>query len=298
LRVRDDDGNEVSDTITIHAIMRWHKVNESSIFAQNAQLVYFSKKLWLYNGGKGGDSSKIWSSSDSGRTWVSQSNSQRFGICDSFSLIALPNKLVKTNAFIVSGQTSMFLKDVWSSADGIKWHADTLRGQYPTYNPPPAPCLFTYQNKVYQLDYGSNVIWSADTSNTVKWDSVSDLSSLNRENYRILPFQNKYFLLGGTVNLIPQIDVLESSNLGSWTTQTSSAGFPRSDSFHCTVFEGKLWVIAGDVNGQSALYSGDGVNWKTASAQIPSPFQLTVSDDGNCLWILGDGALWYSTDAP
>jgi hypothetical protein len=295
LRVRDD---EVSDTVTIHAAMKWHKVNESSIFAQDAQLVYFSKKLWLYNGGKGGDTSEIWSSNDSGKTWVSQSNSQRFGICDSFSLIALPNKIVKTNSFIVSGQTSMFLKDVWSSVDGIKWHADTLRAQYPTYNPPPAPCLFSYQNKVYQLDYGTNAIWAADTSNTVKWDSVADLSSLNRQNYSIVPFQNKYFLLGGTVNLVPQIDVLESSNLAIWATQTSSAGFPRSASFHCTVFGDKLWVIAGDASGQSAFYSSDGINWKTASAQIPSPFQLTVSDDGNCLWILGDGVLWYSTDAP
>jgi hypothetical protein len=105
-------------------------------------------------------------------------------------------------------------------------------------------------------------------------------------------------LVGGSINQVPQIDVLVSTDLISWTTATNNAGFPRRayDSFG--VYGGKMWAIGGDANGQDAWYSADGITWKLATNQFPATTHFTASDDLNCLWLMGNGGIWYCTDKP
>ena len=126
---------------------------------------------------------------------------------------------------------------------------------------------------------------------------------------------SKLWVIGGQPNAggTYSSEVWCSPNGTTWTKKSASAAFGPLAYFGCTVFNNKMWVVAGATNSTTTtnkVYSSsDGITWNSAPGTpafgARSGLTCLAFDDGSGmkLWILGGGdynnptaEVWCSAD--
>ncbi len=122
------------------------------------------------------------------------------------------------------------------------------------------------------------------------------------------PGVEKMWIIGGYNNGYFN-DVWCSSDGIFWTQTTSNAGFGNRAEQSTVVYNGLMWVIAGDITSNictnDVYSSGDGVNWAqvASNAGFPKRKQHSSVVFNNKMWVIGGydnssyyNDVWYSSN--
>jgi hypothetical protein len=212
--------------------------------------------------------------------------------------------------------TSQFVKDVWSSNDGITWTEATASAAFPERY---GHTCVAFNNKMWVISgseygiQGYNDVWSS--SDGITWMMVTDsVSWTGRWNHTSVVFDNKIWIIGGyyySGNWLK--DVWYSSDGITWSQATDSAAFSGREGHSSVVFNNKMWVIGGRDSIWTAKNdvwsSSDGITWTqvTASAAFAGRYLHTSVVYDNKMWVIGGqdnrsgqaqyfNDAWYSSD--
>ncbi len=154
------------------------------------------------------------------------------------------------------------------------------------------------------------------------WSAATTQAAFSaRMGQTSLAYNNQMWVIGGSDILGFNNDVWSSSDGVSWTSVLGSTPSPGSHQFpgrtlHTSlVYNNKMWVIGGQVQGSpyslnDVWSSSDGVSWTQvlADTSSPGPNQFSEREElaalvyNNKMWVIGgfanspEGDVWYSTD--
>ncbi len=142
------------------------------------------------------------------------------------------------------------------------------------------------------------------------WQQAADPEFVERENFTVLVFQNKLWVIGGHTRPTALLaDVWSSSDGNSWIQVSEDAAFGARQSPLGLVFDNRMWIIGGfDAESEplnDVWSSTDGTTWVcvTDSAEFSGRYAHSgaVSDDR--MWVIGGRTdqgdmndVWYSAD--
>ena len=153
-----------------------------------------------------------------------------------------------------------YLNDVWSTSDGSNWtqvsssagfsgryrHKITVlngkmwvMGGYTAGS----TCINGSVSDVWSSSDGSN--WTQVTTSAA-WKGGTN--GCHRNSFGLVPFNEKLWVIGG-YDGSQYNDTWYSSDGSSWTQSLSNASFSARHGHAVTVFDNKVWVIAGLVGG-------------------------------------------------
>ena len=155
----------------------------------------------------------------------------------------------------------------------------------------------------------NDVWWSGDGSN---WhQAISNAAFPPTMWHTSVVFDGKMWIIGGfaRVDGSPRYvnDVWSSSDGITWNHVTSEAPFTPRVSHTSTVFDNKIWVIAGrsDSYKNDVWWSSDGISWNQTTSDAgftPRDSHTSVSFD-NKMWVIGGEIVgtkfsdaWWSID--
>ncbi|GEM_PF-866039 len=219
--------------------------------------VVYRDKMWLVGGdvNQGHYQSDIWNSAN-GIDWTLVNKDAK----PPWGKRALHHTLVfRDKIWLLGGQTmpafapsrEIFYRDIWTTEDGLRWSPVTPREPY----------------------------WSA---RGMIGGSVV--------------FGGRMWILGGGTYDTPQTaernyynDVWSSADGVQWKQHLSQAPWPPRQYHHVTVYDGRMWVLAGYRAGDrnDVWYSSDGENWYR---QFGTPWQERHAASV----FVHDGSLWMA----
>ncbi|MEK6793392.1 MAG: hypothetical protein AABZ39_01350 [Spirochaetota bacterium] len=129
-----------------------------------------------------------------------------------------------------------------------------------------------------------------------------------RAGHRMLTYNNKMWVMTGSLGATYSNDVWSSSTGSNWTLETDSA-FTTAGRLHsgAAVFHSAMWVIGGNIPGTSysndVWYSLNGSSWtKVGTFSLPR-YGHTLLVYNSKLWLIGGETassvtndVWYSSD--
>jgi len=200
---------------------------------------------------------------------------------------------------------TVYLRDLWCSADGKNWTLVTEKTPYDVFSR-----TVVFKDKVWA--FGSSV-WNSDDG--VHWNKVSDKPSGGSTRLGTIVFKDRIWQVGGK-------RVQWTEDGVNWTCVTDNAPYGSHGSCTVNSYAGKLWLMAGNkrvVNDPPEKHyrkytslndvwcSEDGVNWECVLEHAPwAPRMWPVSAvyDGK-LWLIGGfdnanaknlGDVWFTKD--
>jgi hypothetical protein len=271
VRVTDDDGNVVLDSVKINVGI-FKLATDSADFStrEGHSSVVFNNKIWVIAGDY---SSTIWLSdawySEDGILWLPATRQAAFkGRVGQTSLV------YNNEMWVIGGLYShdSLMNDVWFSSDGGIWTQSTSAAQF---SPRCGHASVSFNNKMWviggvgyqgpnNLVYYNDVWYSTDGATWVQATANAGFSP--RRDYSSLVFNNKIWVIAGDCDSPGHgSDVWYSEDGITWIQATANAGFSPRHSHSSLVFDNKMWVIAGeDYSGgllSDAWYSTDGIIW-------------------------------------
>jgi leucine-zipper-like transcriptional regulator 1 len=312
VRITDDDGNVVLDTLGINVNM-FTLVKDSAAFdiREGHSSVVFNNRMWVIAGVT--SSMGIFSSSDSwysedGISWVSATQQASFQSRSFHTSVVFDNKI-----WVIGGDhMATALNDVWNSSDGSSWIQSTPAAQF---SPRAGHASVVFDNKMWviagsdSLGYRNDVWYSGDG---ISWTLATANALFSpRTGHSSVVFDNKMWVIAGLDDSGRRNDVWNSSDGVTWTQATANAGFPPRCAHSSVVFDNKMWVIAGADNSgytSDAWYSTDGATWIQASANAgfsQRAYHSSIVFD-NKMWVIAgysgnsgtffyiDSDVWYS----
>jgi hypothetical protein len=326
VRVTDDDGNVIVDTLLVNVVMFVAATNSASFGDRSGHTsVVFDNKIWMIAGGgpflSSFEHSDAWYSGD-GISWLSATQQAPFPGRAYHTSLVFDNKLWVIGGAGSSSGNSIPMNDVWSSIDGSNWTQSTPSAQF---SPRYGYASVVFDNKMWIIGgeggnntnynsyyYYDNDVWYS--TDGVTWiQATANAGFSPRSGHSCIVFNNMMWVIAGKDSSGPRNDVWFSSNGITWTQSTSSAAFSPRNGHSSVVFGNKMWVIAGcgalwqSESDEDAWYSTDGATWTLADAKCgfsPRSGHSSVVF-GNKMWVIGgflysilgnsDSDVWYSS---
>ncbi|MDP3999737.1 MAG: hypothetical protein Q8P76_04095 [bacterium] len=172
-----------------------------------------------------------------------------------------------------------------------------------------------WKQKIYLLlalagiGFIAGTVFAADAG--VRWfqtDPVAGAIWTARNGHSALVFNNKMWILGGTLSPGYKNDVWLSFNGINWVQRTPSAAWQARTEHASLVFNNKMWVLGGSISTgfkNDVWSSADGFTWnsETAAAAWPARDRHASLVFNNKMWILGGSTsagskndVWSSVD--
>jgi hypothetical protein len=225
-----------------------------------AGYVVFKDKMWIVggDGNQGHYQNDVWSSDD-GKSWKLVNDKVPWGPRALHYTVAWRGKV-----WVMGGQTvpsvaaaqEVFYRDVWTSADGVRWDRLTPREQ-----------CWGARGKIGGSAVFQDRIWvlGGGTYHTPKRPAAVDYN-----------------------------DVWSTADGVNWKRHVERAPWEARTYHDVAIFDGRMWVLEGTSigtgNRKDVWYSADGVNWY----EVPgSPWQArhaaSVFVHDNALWLVAGG---------
>jgi leucine-zipper-like transcriptional regulator 1 len=214
--------------------------------------VVFDNRIWVI-GGRNTTSwdplNDVWFSTD-GVNWTLATKEAPFAPRWDFGLTLLDNEM-----WVIGGsEDGPVHNDVWHSPDGVNWTQATDNAGF---SPRMDLTATTFEGKIWVtggFDWVShfNDIWCSE--NGVNWTQVTNHAPYPARRYHTTAVADgRMWVIGGIGGENPYnwkylTDVWYTQNGIDWTEATTDAGFPGRYDFSTTVFDNKIWVIAGTFN--------------------------------------------------
>lgn len=279
-------------------------------------VIEFNGRLWVLGGyrwdwAKGRDIlyNDVWSSAD-GTEWTLESAAAPWQSRRDHGAVVFDNRLWILGGRRV-GSALLWLRDVWSSADGVNWVPET---QAAAWTPRGLHGVEVHAGLMWVIGgHNLNDVWSSPDG--VNWTEETAFAPwAARAGNTTAAFDSRLWVLGGADTAWNVLsDVWSSVDGVNWTLETAAAQWPPR-SGHVTVALGnRLWVYGGgtfdDVWSSpdgiawtpepaapwfrrdasvGAVY--DGRLWLLGGSHQPSHFRLCFND----VWASADGANWSS----
>lgn len=321
VRVTDDDGNVVLDTVGI-PISMFGIAADSAAFGSRAAhtSVVFNNKMWAIGGYDytASNHNDAWYSSD-GVSWTLASQNSACLMRQNHTSIVFNNKM-----WIIGGVSpsagGILYNDIWSSSDGITWLQSTQAAQF---TPRQSHSSVVFNSKMWVIggvgSYPNSTLYNDVWCSTdgITWiQATANAGFLPRSGHSSVAYNNLMWVIGGSTRQTTgnpfSNDVWYSSDGVTWTQATSNAAFSKRAGHSSVVFDNKMWVLGGNDNSGymkgDAWYSTDGVNWTEASSTAFSPRSGQTSVVfNNKMWVIGGilydkitdytdySDVWYST---
>jgi hypothetical protein len=299
-RATDDDGNVVTDPLSVTINMFKLATNSPGYGTrQGHSSVVFNNKMWLIGGCNYLEFyvPDAWYSED-GVSWLAATQQ------DSCLMRGGHTSLVFNNLLWIIGGgyagAPSLMNDVWHSSDGKSWTQATSAAQF---SPRSGHTSVLFNNEMWVIGGASNSangtgiyrndVWHS--SDGVTWiQATANAAFPPRSYHSSVVFNNMIWIIGGIgqqgAGSSFYNDVWYSSDGIIWTQATASAGFSPRYCLSSTVFDNKIWVIAGEDSSNmrgDAWYSVDGVTWTQVDNTGFSPrFGHTSLVFDNRLWVI------------
>jgi len=317
VRVTDDDGNVVLDTVKTVVSMFKLATNSAEFgIRYGHSSAVFNNKMWVIAGSPSftgySVQSDVWSSAD-GVTWTQETGKAGFSPRSGHSSIVFDNKMWVVGGSMGAGNPS--LNDVWYSSNGSIWTQSTSAAQFSrrSYH-----SSVVFDNRMWiiggfhgTIDTSYSDVWySTDGVTWVQTTANADFSP--RLGHSSVAFGGRMWVIAGEDNSGNLLnDVWSSTDGVTWTQAIGKAGFSPRSGHSSIVFDNKMWVIAGwdtkSVNSSDVWYSTDGITWIQAAAIAgfsPRGGHSSLVFD-NKMWVIAgssglslDSDVWYSGFSP
>jgi hypothetical protein len=251
VRVTDDDGNSVTNTITKQISFKFQEVTASAAFSPRSghTSVVFNDKMWIIGGESQNLSGRIcnndvWYSSD-GVIWIQATGSAAFSPRSEHTSVVFDNKM-----WVIGGcnaNDQQFMKnDVWYSTDGFTWIQATASAAFSerrdytsvVFNDKMWVIGGVSQSEIYKND-----VWYS--SDGVTWIQATDSAAFfPRSGHTSVVFNDKMWVIGGFHFGCFSSEVWYSTDGSTWNLATASA-FQSRASHTCVISENKILVIGG-----------------------------------------------------
>ena len=327
-----DTGGVMNDVWTSADGITWTQVTANAQFAPRYEHVSFvaNGRLWVLgghtavNGIAGSPSGDAWSSTD-GLNWTLE-HVNTLATSYFMQVVQETNK-----ATAISGVQAAFANNVFQTTDGANWSELT------TYAPfsPRLTSGTEFNGQMWVVGGNSS---AASASKAVRNDAWHSADGINwsqatpsgpifspRDGHAVVAFNNKLWVIGGwddvasaggTGGTSTRVnDVWSSPDGVSWTQQIPAGGviFSPRTALAAVVYNGKLWVIGGDIASGTPndTYANDvwstmdGTTWvnATANAAFSARGGHSLAVFNNALWLIGGDSggsgsadVWTSTD--
>jgi hypothetical protein len=260
-------------------------------FADNA-MALFNGKIWSvggensYTSGPFIVSSDVWSS-DNGVNWASVT-SNVFEARRGHSLTVFDNKL-----WLIGGVTnsSTYLDDIWYSEDGTTWVEATPTTPY--FGEVYYHNAFVFNSKLYVIaGSGANAsVWSS--INGLEWTLETSNAFPNRNYAKTVIFGGDIYIIGGlSVSNVGLNEIWKSADGINWSEVITSAPlFGARVNHTATVYNDKVWVIAGREAGTLSIY---GDIWYSSNMEDWEEYEDIEGGGGiySHVTLLYNDALW------
>jgi hypothetical protein len=301
VRVTDDDGNSVIDTITKQISLKFQEATANAGYPLRVgnTCLAFNDKMWViggYNGRK--YMNDVWYSTD-GTTWSQATDSAGFSPRYGHSSVVFDNKM-----WVIGGSSNTISQnDVWYSTDGVTWKQATDAAAFPRCY---GHSSVVFDNKMWVIGSGSVFVSKSYEYIGDAWYSFDGITWIlatgsagfpPRRNHTSVVFDNKIWIIAGKIDSISQKDVWYSTTGSNWNQATDDAAFGPRVITSSVVFDNKIWVIGGNYNPYSGWnglqndvwYSIDGSTWNRAidSAPFSSRAYHTCVVFNNKIWVIG-----------
>lgn len=219
----------------------------------------------------------------------------------------------------------MAMNDAWSSLDGVSWTEETAGSDRPIGLGRKSHGVTVFDSRLWVIGglldsygYPSQEIWnSSDGANwelagtaADSWGGPQDAAG--RKKFGLTAYQpsqgaERLYLFGGSDGFLGSLmnDVWSSTDGITWTS-LGNAPWSSRESFGCTVFQGKIFVLGGN-GGNNCLkdvWSFDGTSWTQVTDNAPwgSRKELKAVALGDELFVFGGrndqgellSDLWYT----
>src|SRR4029079_1318313 len=189
------------------------------------------------------------------------------------------------------GNNPTYLRDVWSSADGVSWRAET---QLPGAARHGLQTV-VFENRLYMMG-------GSDDTGTIRgdvWYTVDGLAWTEaapntvvgpRLEHGLVAFHDRIFLIGGWNDIRGQQDVWSSTDAVDWQFEDSAGPYEAMYRQELIEFNGRLWAIGrGSNQRMHAASTVDGNEWTESPgiASIPARYGPAVAVFNNRLWLMG-----------
>jgi len=224
-----------------------------------------------------------------GTDWTEATAAAPWGVRQEQAAASFDGKL-----WVLGGNKSGTMHDVWSSPDGATWTEATSTAEWTAREDLGA---VSFNNKLWIMGgadgFGGylNDVWSSPDGAT--WtEATSTAEWTARVQFGTAVFDNKMWILGGSGGTALN-DVWSSPDGVTWTEATSSAEWSARRQFGTAVFDNKLWIMGGvDGSGNylnDVWSSPDGVTWTeaTSSAEWSGRYSLGTGVLGGKFWVMG-----------
>lgn len=295
----------------------WTLISSNTEWALTAKLsvITYNSQIWLVNGSASTDQNSVWYSND-GDTWSSVNipySANIYASRQSFGVEVFNDKL-----WVLGGRSSGDEKynDVWSTQDGLNWQIEKSHfsplTEFEAVVWDTKLFVFNGRDDVYDntMLHGRQEAWYSD--DRVLWHKIRT-NFTGRVSHRIIPFNGKLWLYGGTRASGDFQDQIYSSIDGIiWSPLAKDTlDFPSRLEFEIVEFNSKLWVFGGlgqpysSGNGRARFsdiwHSNDGLNWTEVtmdSNHRPSGNDSRVVVFKGKLWSIDgpDKEVWSSVD--
>jgi hypothetical protein len=273
------------------------------------RLTVFNDKLWMVGGARLDTQpatalNDVWSSID-GTTWVQETQSAAFAGRYNHGLIAFNGRL-----WVIAGEgqrgagtpdTHQPLGDVWSSADGKAWQAETSPfGSSPRSNVGVA----TYGNKLIVSGGRQGSVTLLDlwhTENGQNWTRVEKADFGGRQDHMMVVFRQKLWTLGGgdfvqfgndPITCCTRNEAWSSLDGLAWTREDPGAPYTPAFRQQMVEFNGRLWMFGSQNSATPDLQawsSADGNDWVRAPgiSAVPARLDFSITVFDQKLWLIG-----------
>lgn len=269
--------------------------------------VVYDNKIWLMGGYAPQRVNEVWASSD-GTNWTMATAAAPWAKRNLPGTVVYGGRMWIMGG--INGLGSGGLNDVWSSIDGVDWTQATAAAPW---SPRGAISPVVFQNKMWvtgglgALDGTDhhNDIWTSTDGST--WNQVTAAAPwTDRGMHTTLVHDDKMWVIAGGV-----YDQNQPNNIGAeyndvwvtedgenWTQVLEHAPFDGRRFFGATVYDNRMWVVAGfsddhphpwhNSNRNDVWSSVDGVHWEQMATVPWGPrHESSVVTFDNELWVIG-----------
>ena len=257
-----------------------------------------------------GTTNLVRSSADGGVTWTSRTPTKADGTTAFGGRTRVAAASFNGRLWVIGGYYTDYLREVWSSADGVTWarEADLPAGMAARSDA--ASVVSADGGTLYLIggetpDGRAGDVWATtDGVNWVQRNAAAAFGPRNRS--AALWFNNRLWVLGGSQDLgggaaADQDDAWYSADGGvTWTEATAPSGavrFTARASHSAVVHDNRMWVLGGrnsatynSADHTDAWYSFDGVNWTQAAvgSQFARNGAGAASVNGRLVFLFGE----------
>lgn len=275
----------------------WVQATASAAFggrARTQSILSYDGRLWLMGGWDGTSLRDMWYSYD-GATWTLATNSLPFA----GSTTTQENTVFDGKMWKIGGGS----REVWWSTDGVNWTRATSDAGWTGGSSRNQHAVTVFDGRMWLMGGTSggvnrNDVWYSYDGAT--WTQATASAAWSaRQNHRVTTYNGRMWLIGGGSSN----EVWWSTDGANWTRATADGGWGGGARyvFGLTVYDNKMWVIAGyggSTPTSGVWWSEDGVNWTLATANpgFAPRAEVGATVHNGRIWIAGgiSGSTYFS----